>query len=132
MGEAYIYIPKSARRNHCGSHPPPKSICNPEYGDSLARGSFSFDRGAWNTVTLYLQPNTPGKQNGGIKLWHNGVKALDYSGIMWRKQGGVDVKGMSFETFFGGNGKEWETKSTVHSYFKDIKLGQLHVSNGEQ
>ena len=41
-------------------------ICNSDYGTSLGRGSFSFQRGAWNEIALYVQLNEPVTTANGV------------------------------------------------------------------
>jgi hypothetical protein len=42
-------------------------VCNPDYGTSLGRGSFSFATGQWQTIYLLTVLNEVGKANGLIE-----------------------------------------------------------------
>jgi hypothetical protein len=43
-------------------------ICNSDYGTSLGRGSFTFQRGAWNDIALHVRLNNPlDKANGVVE-----------------------------------------------------------------
>ena len=41
-------------------------ICNSDYGTSLGRGSFSFQRGAWNDIALHIRLNNPVDVANGV------------------------------------------------------------------
>lgn len=34
-------------------------ICNSDYGTSIGRGKFSFQKGAWNEISLVVRLNEP-------------------------------------------------------------------------
>lgn len=57
----YAYIPEL--NNICSSS---NVICDTEYGISLGRGQFTFERGAWNDIALYVQLNSPPSASNGI------------------------------------------------------------------
>ena len=41
-------------------------ICNSDYGTSLGRGSFTFQRGAWNDIALHVRLNNPVDKANGV------------------------------------------------------------------
>lgn len=41
-------------------------ICNSDYGTSLGRGSFTFQRGAWNDIALHVRLNNPADKANGV------------------------------------------------------------------
>lgn len=57
----YAYLPEL--NNICAGS---SVICDPEYGISLGRGQFTFQRGAWNDMALYVQLNNPSSASNGI------------------------------------------------------------------
>jgi len=63
---------------------PPQSICDSEYGLSLARGSFFFTPGAWTHVSQTVVLNTPGQQDGGLYLEVNGIPVINQNDVFYR------------------------------------------------
>lgn len=62
-GEVYAYIP-TTQKNFCSE----KDVtCNSDYGTSLARGSFSFITGQWQTIYLLVILNEVGTANGVVQ-----------------------------------------------------------------
>jgi hypothetical protein len=63
---------------------PPQTVCDQTYGFSIARGSFSFSRGAWTNVSQTVVLNTPGVQDGGFILEVDGRVAIDRTDVFYR------------------------------------------------
>lgn len=100
----------------------PYSECNPEYGASVGRGSFNFTSGHWNTVAQRVRLNDPGKDNGEIEVYANGVSKilglfmiydlafihladsiLLVTGLKLGDSTGLSrIRGIDMQTFFGG------------------------------
>lgn len=59
----YAYIPTTTP-GFCGET---NIICNPDYGTSLARGSFSFQSGQWQNIMMVVQLNQIGTANGVLE-----------------------------------------------------------------
>ncbi|KAK9702021.1 hypothetical protein K7432_011457 [Basidiobolus ranarum] len=119
-GELYAYLPLDQNREYCEL--PPKSVCNPKYGDSLARGSFHFVPGTWHTLRQSLRMNDVGKQNGLIRVWSNGQLVINYDKAVFRTEEGIHNIGLVFHTFFGGADPSYRTPKNQYSYFKDFKM----------
>jgi hypothetical protein len=66
MGELY---PTFDRDKQTGDYckEPPFSRCIGGFGDSIGRGSFTFERDSWETVCQITKLNTPGQQDGSVK-----------------------------------------------------------------
>ncbi|MET0067928.1 MAG: heparin lyase I family protein [Candidatus Thiodiazotropha sp.] len=41
--------------------------------------------GQWDTLKLYMRPNTPGQSDGIVRLWVNGEQKLEYTNINMRE-----------------------------------------------
>ncbi|KAJ7925315.1 polysaccharide lyase family 14 protein [Mycena leptocephala] len=117
-GEAYAYIPSP--NGLCSE----KSVlCNDDFGISLSRGSFTFDSGQWNRVTLLVQLNNPvDVANGNIEVYFNNVQAFAQQDLQIRASSSVTAGGLYFSTFFGGSDSSWATPVTTHTYFRNIGL----------
>jgi hypothetical protein len=63
---------------------PPQTVCDQTYGFSIARGSFSFSRGAWAHVSQTVVLNTPGVQDGGFILEVDGRVAINRTDVFYR------------------------------------------------
>ena len=59
----YAYVP-TTQPNFCSSS---NIICNSDYGTSMARGSFSFTTGQWQTIWLMVALNQVGTANGVVQ-----------------------------------------------------------------
>jgi len=121
-GELYLYSPKSAKQNPSLCHQKVYSHCDATYGSSIGRGSFRFKTGAWTHVKQLIKVNDIGKQNGIIKIWANGKLAINFSKLVWRTVGNVQVQGIAFETFFGGSTKEHACKKNEFNMFKNFQM----------
>jgi hypothetical protein len=63
---------------------PPQTVCDQTYGFSIARGSFSFSRGAWAHVSQTVVLNAPGVQDGGFILEVDGRVAINRTDVFYR------------------------------------------------
>ena len=63
---------------------PPRTVCDQAYGFSIARGSFSFSRGAWTHVRQTVVLNTPGVQDGGFILEVDGRVGINRTDVFYR------------------------------------------------
>jgi len=121
-GEIYLYANREAQDpNICKRS---DSHCNPTYGWSLNRGSFSFKRGQWTNVEERVTLNTPGKRNGILSVKINGVEVARHTNIVFRisEFPNMAIEGMQVETFFGGSTKDFATPNTQTIQFKDFVL----------
>lgn len=59
----YAYIP-TKQRGFCSES---QITCNSDYGTSLARGSFAFTTGQWQTITMVVVLNSDGIANGVVQ-----------------------------------------------------------------
>ncbi|WVW85452.1 hypothetical protein I302_107490 [Kwoniella bestiolae CBS 10118] len=117
--EVYAYIP-TTQKNFCSQS---QVTCNSDYGTSLARGSFSFVTGQWQTVRLLVVLNEVGTANGIVELWYNGIQALKFTNLVLRTSTNLNsVGGMFFSTFFGGDDSSWATPTDQFVYFRNIQM----------
>jgi len=126
MGEMYTYLPDyevsgfAANQGVCNV--PPFSACNPTYGASVARGSFTFATGAWTTVSQRVQLNDVGQANGELQLWVNGESVINVSGLILRDSDDGRHRGIMMQTFFGGHTSDWASPKTQNAYFSDFSV----------
>ncbi|KAK8854648.1 hypothetical protein IAR55_003387 [Kwoniella newhampshirensis] len=118
-GEVYAYVPTS-QRNFCSES---GVTCNSDYGTSLARGSFSFATGQWQTIYMMVILNEVGRANGVVQLWYNGVQALSFQNLVIRTSSSLSsIGGLYFSTFFGGDDATWATPTDQFTYYRNIQL----------
>jgi hypothetical protein len=109
-GELYTYFPPGFPANNKLCSVKPHSECNPEYGNSVGRGSFRFARGAWTTVAERVKLNDPGASNGEVQVWVNGKSVINVSGVVLRAHGVGKIRGVQCQTFFGGKSFSFELR----------------------
>ncbi|KAG9126077.1 hypothetical protein FRC07_005002 [Ceratobasidium sp. 392] len=115
--------------------------CNDDFGISLNRGqssftialartdgrssgSFAFQAGNWNRITMVVRLNTPGNvANGQLQLFYNDLLAISQSGIQFRTSDSIQsVSGLFFSTFFGGEDSSWASPVEQHTYFRNFRM----------
>ncbi len=102
-GEVYAYLPTSKN-----------------YGTSIGRGNWRFQPGIWHHLEQEIKLNSPGKANGRIKVWLDGVQVLDTEGITFRYVDSLKIDGIFFSTFFGGGDSSWATPKDTHIDFAEF------------
>ncbi|MDG2617315.1 hypothetical protein P7L53_13810 [Thermoleptolyngbya sichuanensis XZ-Cy5] len=102
-GEVYAYLPTSRG-----------------YGTSIGRGNWRFSTGVWHRIDQEVTLNTPGQANGRIRVWFNGRQVLDQQGVTFRTVPELQIDGILFSTFFGGEDPSWATPRSVHADFADF------------
>ncbi|KAF8641434.1 hypothetical protein AX16_009947 [Volvariella volvacea WC 439] len=123
-GELYTYLPLTDNNRTQQLKVPPYSKQNGDYGFSVGRGAFSFRNavGSWMSVALRVKMNEVGKEDGELQLWVDGKSVIEVTGLTLRE--GVDaqakIKGMHFQTFFGGHEEEWASPKDQKAWFADI------------
>ncbi|KAG8734707.1 hypothetical protein FRC10_011521 [Ceratobasidium sp. 414] len=109
--EIYAYIPSTPANEAALKDVPPKTHCNPDFGWSVARGSFSFVPGKWTTIAE--------------RLWANGQLVVDIQNLETRVDQDVVFRGAHFQTFFGGSliqfnpgkGEDWASPKDQCAHF---------------
>lgn len=75
----------------------------------------------WHTLKTYVKMNTPGKEDGKIICWFNGIEVVNLD-LRFRKDMSFGIGQFKFTTFFGGNDETWATKKDERLYFKDFRF----------
>ncbi|TPX31773.1 hypothetical protein SmJEL517_g04979 [Synchytrium microbalum] len=94
-GEAYAYLPTANQNTLCDKTKYKNNYCNDEYGWSLSRGAFTFPTGAWTSIAIGCQMNTPSVGDGGLGVWVNGTQ-------------------------FGGSDNTWATPVTTYTLYTNV------------
>ncbi|OCH86197.1 hypothetical protein OBBRIDRAFT_738440 [Obba rivulosa] len=121
-GELYTYLPPDYSANDGVCNIAPFSTCNPTYGASVGRGSFSFATGGWTTISERVRLNDAGQSNGELQLFVNGESVINVGGLVLRDSDAGRIRGMQMQTFFGGSDSSWASPVTQDTYFSDFSL----------
>jgi hypothetical protein len=122
MGEMYTYLPPSYSANQAVCNIPPYSTCNPTYGASVGRGSFTFKPGVRTTVTERVRLNGVGQQDGELEVFVNGQSVINVKGLVLRPSGSGSIYGMQMQTFFGGHSPEYASPVDQNAFFSDFSV----------
>lgn len=104
-GEVYAYLPSSVT-----------------WGTGLFRGKFRFVPGRWHQITQELRLNTPGKSNGVLRLWFDGVLVGTQTDLLIRTVESLKINGLFFDFFFGGSDDSWAPPSNTFVDFSSFRL----------
>jgi len=121
-GEFYTYLPPSFDANKKVCNIKPESDCNPTYGASVGRGSFTFASGGWTTVSERVRLNDVGATNGELELFVNGKSVINVSGLVLRDSGAGKMRGLQMQTFFGGSSSDFATPKDQDVFFSDFSV----------
>ncbi|KDR72249.1 hypothetical protein GALMADRAFT_229073 [Galerina marginata CBS 339.88] len=121
-GELYAYLPLTPENTTQLSSVPPFSVENSDYGFSVGRGAFLLDIavGNWVTLAFRIKLNDVGSRNGEIQIWMDGKSVMEIDGLTFRESEAGRIKGMHFQTFFGGHGKDWASPKDQRAWFADV------------
>ncbi|KAJ7130335.1 polysaccharide lyase family 14 protein [Mycena epipterygia] len=125
QGELYTYLPDpsdpayEANAHICNM---PNSECNPTYGASISRGAFTFPTGQWTTVSERVKLNDAGQANGKLELFVGGRSIISATGIILRDSDAGRMRGIQFQTFFGGSTSDWASPVDQKVYFTDFSV----------
>ena len=108
-GEIYAYLPSSK-----------------DYGTSIGRGNWQFQPGVWHHIEQQIILNQPQSADGSIQVWFNGAQVLNQSGLIFRTTQHLQIEGIFFSTFFGGNDASWATPQDVYIDFADFSMSSVN------
>ncbi|KIK80505.1 polysaccharide lyase family 14 protein [Paxillus rubicundulus Ve08.2h10] len=120
QGEVYAYLPLNDTNKEILLAVPPGGQTNSDYGVSTGKGSWTFERGVWITVAERVKLNDVGKANGELQLWINGTCVIHAKGLTFREEEASHIKGMHFQTFFGGHTADWASPKDQRAWFADV------------
>jgi hypothetical protein len=80
-----------------------------------------FKKGVWNTVTMELRMNTPGKRDGLISLTVNGANRT-IKDTMFRQDARVKFNNVLIVSFFGGGSDDWNSPNDTMIKFRNFRF----------
>lgn len=104
-GNVYAYLPSSVK-----------------YGSGLFVHKFHFQPGQWHQIKQEVILNTPGENDGVVRMWVDSQFLGEERGILVRTVDTLRINGMFFDVFFGGNDDSWAPKSDTYIDFSNFHL----------
>ena len=93
-----------------------------KYGDMIRPGC-DFKKGVWHNLKQYISLNTPGQENGAIKLWFDGEEIYSRQNFKFRlKEASWQIDYFLFSTFYGGNSMDWAPENDNFIKFTDFRI----------
>ncbi|XP_006460565.1 hypothetical protein AGABI2DRAFT_203648 [Agaricus bisporus var. bisporus H97] len=122
VGELYTYLPPVEGNTKVLKSVPPQSIENSNFGFSVGRGAYKWEKavGNWVAVACRIKLNDVGYANGEVEVWIDGERTINIAGLKFRDSEKSIIKGMHFETFFGGHSAEWASPKDQRAWFADV------------
>jgi len=108
-GKAVIYAYHQDRENYCG--------------DNWDIGSFTI--GTRHTLQQYIRINSPGRKDGILKVWQDGVLVLSRSDVRYRGNVSTNtalVDRFLRSTFYGGSDISWAPSKVTSIDFGDFRV----------
>jgi hypothetical protein len=109
-GEVYVYLPSSI-----------------QHGTSFGRGKWRFQANQWHLIEQEVKLNTPGKDDGRVRVWFEEKLVLDEEKIVFRTVSSLKIEGVFFCTFFGGNDPSWATPTYTYIDFANFAVGPGYI-----
>lgn len=108
QGEIYAYLPTSE-----------------DHGTSIDRGAWNFRPGVWHHIEQQVTLNQPGRSDGQVRVWFDGVAVAHEGGLNFRSTDSLRLNGLFFSTFFGGGDPSWATPRNVHADFAQFSISPV-------
>ena len=119
--EAYVYAPKQLPEYYNFTI----TNLDGEYGDSVKRGIITAIPNEWISVSLYAKLNTftnnIANYDGVLQMIINN-NIFEYDKMKWIDVDGLLINGMMMQTFFGGNGWNWQTPVDQYIFFNNFSV----------
>ena len=82
-----------------------------------------LEDGHWYTVRQEIVMNTPGRQDGELRIWLDGQLALEVTNMEMRSSADVGIDMLYFSTFFGGhNSSDWQAAKDESILYDDFRV----------
>ena len=78
-------------------------------GEPMYWNNASLRPGEWHCVEGYVRLNTPGRHDGAVRGWLDGVEKFSRDGMTFRRasESGVSVREMWLDIYYGGRRPTW-------------------------
>lgn len=86
------------------------------------KNPFPLKAGQWNTVSLVVRLNTPGKSDGYLRFRVNGLERT-LSNILWRSSSNVKISNVLFSVFYGGSNSSYAAPRDTYVMYRNFSVG---------
>ncbi|MBL8351851.1 MAG: hypothetical protein JNL87_16250 [Burkholderiaceae bacterium] len=93
-----------------------------KYGTPIGSRRIPLKRGNWVELIQEVKLNSIGYADGHIKVWADGVKVVEATGLTFRTSPGLKIDAVMFETFYGGHTAEWATPKDTELMFAEFSV----------
>ena len=83
-----------------------------------------------HTLGYELVMNTPGEQDGIVRVWLDGVLVVEETNLRFRTVPDVQIEGLKFDTFYGGSTDDWAPPNDETIEFGDFKVYSVPPGDG--
>jgi hypothetical protein len=108
-------------------HPDQPTIYGEDLGWTI-ESPCVFTPGTWQRVEHHVVMNTPGRHDGIVQGWLDGILALDVRTLRFRDVGSFAIDMLYFSTFFGGADPSWAATRDEHVYFDDFVVSTRPIT----
>jgi hypothetical protein len=114
----YAYLPPSENGKWGGV----------QWGQDISCG-VAARPGRWHCIEQYVNVGTPGKDDGQLRVWIDGVLRLDIDDMrFWDIENDYGlIGGVYFSTFHGGNTSDWAPRVDSYALYDGIVLASERV-----
>ncbi len=95
-------------------HPPHRDKQNP------GAWALRVAKGRWNDISIFCKLNTPGQQDGIMKITVNGVSRV-LTTFRYRYDNAL-INDININTFFGGGDNSYAPPQETYSYYSDFRF----------
>ncbi len=82
-----------------------------------------LEDGRWYTIKQEVIMNTPGQDDGVLRVWLDGQLALELTDLELRSRADLGIDTLYFSTFFGGsNTSDWQAAKDEFIYYDDFRV----------
>ena len=125
-GYVYMAVKGGPEPAYAAQGPRAKAVMDPEERTGLnlwfkKNPGMRVTKNTWNTVSMTVVLNTPGKQDGFLRMTCNGV-TREVDDLVWRESSSVKIQELFLTAIFGGSGPEFASKVDTHCNFRKFKL----------
>ena len=105
-----------------------------KFGDSFyysdeTGGTMLIQPDVWYLIENHIIMNIPGKSDGLIEAWIDGVKAVTIPDLRFRDTDAFGIDLFQFSTFFGGGDESWSSRKDEYIYFDDFIISSTPIGN---
>lgn len=105
----------------------PTSYGESQYWDDGIMGQITAEPGEWHHFEVRVKINTPGKNDGIIQGWYDGVLATERTNYRFRDVNTFAIDTFRFQTFFGGGDSSYAPSKDEYIYWDNFIISTHRV-----